>query len=95
VKFRLLGIQDLLLDDSNYWKEGTRRAQDGLLTPPQGKGIDWPIEDLKELAEYAEITADARSTGYTLEPSDRSEVRSLRSLARRLRKAIAKAEGGK
>jgi hypothetical protein len=93
MKFKLLGNQEVILDDSAYWTQGTQRAMNGLLTSPVDKVLDWSIEDLRELVKYAETAADARSFGYELEPSDRSEVRSLRSLAKRLREAIAKAEG--
>lgn len=91
MKFRLLGLQETLLDDTGHLSPRSL-ASDGYLsnTGPTNGILDWPEEDLMRLAHYAYVRAEANSSGYTLTASDRAEVRSLFALASRIRKQICK-----
>jgi hypothetical protein len=88
MKFRLLGNQDLYLDESAYWTQGTKRALDGFLMPPDNGILDWSEQDLKELMAYADTKADALASGGEMDSSLRTEINSLRALAKRLRKTL-------
>lgn len=87
MKFRLRGNQEQYLDDTEYWTQGTGNAQDLKLPKPVKGVIDWPEKDLLELAAYAEARADAISGPGDM---DWTEIRSLRSLAKRIRSELPK-----
>lgn len=91
MKFKLLGLQETLLDDTEHFSPEIL-AGDGYETrtgPVKGV-LDWSERDLIRLAEYAYVRAEANSSGYTLDANDRADVRSLFALAERIRRNVCK-----
>lgn len=93
MKFRLLGMQEVLLNDTDHFNPSILKT-DGysVIDGPVGGVLDWPAKDLLRLAKYADSRADSISSGGDLDPSHHAEIRSLRGLAKRIRKTVAKAE---
>lgn len=88
MKIKLLGNQEQLLDDTCYWTQGNYKA----LSPPVNGVLDWPEEALLGLAGYCEdraylVTVDATTEVMDSYLSSHAEAKSLRALAKRIRKA--------
>lgn len=84
MKFKLLGSQEQLLNDTCYWTQAN--GEDNPLPPPINGVIDWPEKELRDLARYADDRAS--NVTWDAEADDKwafAEARSLRALAKRLR----------